>query len=114
MSNHKVQSGQVKLIIKDRYSYLQDEEIDAMYDIALGDYLRYKFPSVNSKYIVDSFELDFISSQWLVSRIIDILGRAGGLSVEAYKENGLSLSYGASYIDPNLVMQIMPQAGIPR
>lgn len=114
MSNHKVLSEQVKLIIKDRYGYLQDEEIDSMYNIALGDYLRYKFPSANSKYIVDSFELDFTSSQWLVARIIDILGRAGGLSVEAYKENGLSLSYGASYIDPNLVMQIMPQAGIPR
>ena len=114
MSNCKVQPEQVRLTIKDRYSYLQDEEIKAMYDIALGDYLRYKFPSVNSKHIVESFELDFISSQWLVSRMIDILGRAGGLSVDAYRENGLNLSYGASYIDPNLVSQITPRAGVPR
>jgi hypothetical protein len=46
--------------------------------------------------------------------MIDILGRAGGLSVDAYRENGLNLSYGASYIDPNLVSQIIPRAGVPR
>jgi hypothetical protein len=26
----------------------------------------------------------------------------------------LNLSYGASYIDPNLVSQIIPRAGVPR
>ena len=33
----------------------------------------------------------------------------------AYKENGIDIKYGASYIDPNLVMRLgLPKAGVPR
>ena len=46
--------------------------------------------------------------------MVDILGRAGGISLTSYKENGLSLNYGGSYIDPELRAEIMPKASVPR
>lgn len=114
MSSCKGIPVHIRATIQESYSYLQDEEVEAIFNIALGDYLRLKYPSRNSMPNMDNLEYDFMMSQWIISRMIDVLGRAGGLSVNSYRENGLSLSYGASYIDPNLVSQIMPQAGIPR
>ena len=105
---------QVKANIRQTYSWLTDDEIDKCYDMALSDYLAIKYPSANSRPAVEKVNYDFFTSQWLYKRMIDILGRAGGISVTAYRENGLSLSYGASFIDPQLVAQIMPKAGIPR
>lgn len=112
-SNQK-QIEQIKETILTRYNYLQEEEVDAMFDMAVSDYLRLKYPSMNSNVTNDTLVYDFTISQWIIARIIDILGRAGGLSVTAYRENNLNLTYGASYIDPELRKQIMPRAGVPR
>lgn len=105
---------QIKTTIQKSYSYLKDAEVDAMFDMAVADYLRLKYPSMNSKVTKDTLVYDFTITQWIIARIIDILGRAGGLSVTAYRENNLNLTYGASYIDPELRKQIMPRAGVPR
>lgn len=105
---------QVKEQIQTTYSWLEEEEVDACYNMAFADYIKYKYPSKNNKPDVDRLEIDFVISQWIYARMIDILGRAGGISVEAYKENNLNLTYGASYIDTQLVSQIMPNVGVPR
>lgn len=105
---------QVKSQIQTTYSWLEEEEIEACYNIALSDYMALKYPSVNKRPSVDEVSIDFFISQWIYKRMIDILGRAGGISVEAYKENNLNLNYGASYIDPQLSAQIMPSVGVPR
>ena len=102
----------IKVTVKNAYSYLQDSDIDLMFDIALADYIRLKYPFNKNPKKSAEIVYDFTISQWLVARIIDILGRAGGISVTAYKENNLNLTYGASYIDPNLVLQITPMAGV--
>ena len=38
---------QVKKQIQTTYNWLGDEEIDACYDLAYADYIRYKYPSKN-------------------------------------------------------------------
>lgn len=113
MARNKL-AEQVKKQIQTTYSWLDDEEINACYDLAYADYIRYKYPSKNHNKDVKNLEIDFVISQWIYARMIDILGRAGGISVTAYRENNLNLTYGASYIDPQLVAQIMPNAGVPR
>ena len=105
---------QIKESIKSMRSWLKDEDINRSFDFALSDYLILKYPSANKRPTVETFEYDFINAQWIQKRIIDILDRAGGLSVSAYKENGLNLTYGASYIDPELRKELMPKAGVPR
>lgn len=105
---------QVKEQIQTTYSWLEDEELDAIYNIALSDYMALKYPSKNGRPNVANLEIDFFISQWIYKRMVDILGRAGGINLESYRENGLSLNYGASFIDPQLASQIMPNAGVPR
>jgi Ethanolamine utilization protein EutJ (predicted chaperonin) len=105
---------QVKARIKSQYNWLSEEEVKNCYDMALSDFLAVKYPSENSRPVVDKLVFDFFNSQWIYKRMVDILERAGGISLTAYKENGLNLTYGGSYIDPQLVAQIMPKAGVPR
>lgn len=112
--NQNQMAMQVRANIKNTYSWLKDKEIENCYNMALSSYLALRYPSSNSRPSVDEIEIDFFISQWLYKRMIDILGRAGGISLTAYRENNLNLVYGASYIDPELKKEIMPKAGIPR
>lgn len=105
---------QVKENISDTYSWLNEDEIDRCYDMALSDYMALRYPSGNNRPSVDNIDFDFFNSQWIYKRMVDILGRAGGISLTSYKENGLSLNYGGSYIDPELRAEIMPKASVPR
>lgn len=107
-------SEQIKLQIKRKYNYLSYEEISTCYNLALGDFARLTYPSTNNRPSVDEIVIDFYTSQWIYARMLDILDRAGGTSVTAYKENGISFTYAASYIDPSLVAQIMPKASVPK
>ena len=105
---------QIKTNIKTMRNWLSDDAITQCFDFALSDFLAIKYPSDNNRPSRDKVVLDFNNSQWIQKRMIDILDRAGGLSVSAYRENGLNLTYGASYIDPELKKELMPKAGVPR
>lgn len=107
-------SERIRTNIKTEYAWLSDEEVRKTYDMALSDYLLIKYPSDNNRPTVDSVELDFVATQWLYKRMVDILSRAGGSNVTSYKENGLSWTYAGSNIDPTLVAMLMPKASVPR
>lgn len=109
--NH--QAEQIKAQIRQKYDYLSFEEINTCYNLALSDFVRLKYPSDNNRPAIDKLDIDFYTAQWIYARMLDILGRAGGTSVTAYKENGISFTYASSYIDPSLVAQIMPKASVP-
>lgn len=108
------QQEQLKLQVKRTYDYLSFEDIDICYNMALSDYIAIVYPSSNGRPSNNDIKIDFFVSQWLYKRMIDILGRAGGLSVTAYKENGVNFTYGGSYIDPQLVAELMPKGRVPR
>ena len=114
MSCNQNQQSQTKANIKTKYSWLKDEEVQICYNMALSDYMAIKYPSETTRPSVDNITIDFFVSQWIYKRMVDILGRAGGISLTSYKENDLNLTYGGSYIDPQLVAEIMPKAGVPR
>ena len=114
MNCQRQSSEQIKLQIKQKYDYLTTDEVDTCYNLALGDFARLTYPSANNRPSVENIAIDFYTSQWIYARMLDILDRAGGTSVTAYKENGISFTYAASYIDPSLVAQIMPKASVPR
>ncbi len=114
MNLQNQQAEQIKAQVKRKYDYLSYEEISTCYDLALSDLLRLTYPSSNNRPDINNFVVDFYASQWIYARMLDILGRAGGTSVTAYKENGISFTFAASYIDPALVSQIMPKASVPK
>ena len=104
----------VKQNLKREYSYLDEKDVERIYNMALSDYVMLRYPSGNNRPNVDNVGFDFYNAQWIYKRMVDILGRAGGISLTSYKENGLSLNYGGSYIDPELRAEIMPKASVPR
>lgn len=114
MNCQNQQSEQIKSQIKQKYDYLSHEEISTCYDLALSDLVTLTYPSSNNRPKIEDFDIDFYASQWIYARMLDIISRAGGTSVTAYKENGISFTYSSSYIDPSLVAQIMPKASVPR
>lgn len=114
MNCQNQQAEQIKARVRRQYDYLTMDEINTCYDLALHDFVRLAYPSSNNRPAVEKLDIDFYTSQWIYARMIDILGRAGGTSVTAYKENGISFTYAASYIDPSLVAQIMPKASVPK
>lgn len=114
MNCQNQQAEQIKAQVRQKYEYLSFEEINTCYNLALSDFVRLKYPSDNNRPTIDKLDIDFYTSQWIYARMLDILDRAGGTSVTAYKENGISFTYASSYIDPSLVAQIMPKASVPR
>lgn len=114
MNCQNQQAEQVKAQVRQKYDYLSFEEINTCYNLALSDFVRLTYPSSNNRPAIEKLDIDFYTSQWIYARMLDILDRAGGTSVTAYKENGISLTYAASYIEPSLVAQIMPKASVPR
>lgn len=108
------QAEQIKARVKQQYNYLKSWELDYCYDLSLHDFIRCSYPSENGRPKPSEIDIDFLASNWIYARMLDILGRAGGTSVTSYKENGVNWTYGASYIDPALVSQIMPKASVPK
>lgn len=104
----------IKGSIAFQWNWLTDDEIEDCYKYALTDYLSIRYPSQNNRPTEETMTYDTVCLQWISKRMRDILGRAGGLSASSYRENGINISYGASYIDPQLVALITPRAGIPR
>lgn len=100
--------------IKNKYDYFEDDEVDAIYNMAISDYLALKYPSDNGRPTVDELVVDFFIAQWLYKRMIDIIERTGMSNLVSYSENGLKLEYASGNIDSVLVTQIMPKAGVPR
>ena len=96
------------------YDYVEDDVVNSFFELALTDYIMIKYPSANNRPTRENVVFDYICSDWIYKRMLDILGRAGGISATAYKENNLNLTYGASYIDPELYSLITPNAGVPR
>lgn len=100
--------------IKAVYPWIEEEQLGVCYDMALSDYLNIRYPSSSSRPDFVQFNADDHVGWWIYKRMIDILGRAGGLNLTAYRENGVNLTYGGSYIDPQLVAMVMPRAGVPK
>lgn len=106
---------EIKLTVQSLYPWLTGEDIELAYNRAVADYIGYLYPSANGRPTPETLSYDFFCVQWLQDRMLDIVSRAGGSNVSAYKENGIDIKYGASYIDPNLVMRLgLPKAGVPR
>ena len=111
---HNQQSEQIKSSLQQKYDYINAEDIEMCFNMALHDFVRLSYPSANNRPKIENINLDFLTSQWIIARMEDILSRAGGMNVTAYKENGISFTYASSNIDPFLASQIMPKGRVPR
>ncbi len=101
--------------IQEKYPWLQQDEIEEAYEIALVDFIMYSYPSANGRPSAETLSYDFITVNRIKVRMLDIISRAGGINAVAYKENGIDIKYGASYVDPNWVASLgLPKVGVPK
>lgn len=103
----------IKQAVKSKFTWLSDNDISHAFDIALSDYLFYKYPSENNRPTPEELNVTFVIQQWIIERMEDVLDRAGG-NYLSYSENGLSWTYAQSHIDKALVNKLMPKAATPQ
>ena len=114
-SQEQMRVQQAKANLQQRYAWLTNGEIDEAYEIALWDFIVHRYPSENGRPNEDTLVYDSFTVNRIKVRMIDILSRAGGINAVAYKENGIDIKYGASYIDPNWIASLgLPKVGVPR
>lgn len=114
-NQEQLQVEGMKQQVRQKYPWLQSEEIDEAYEIALVDFIMYSYPSASNRPTVETLPFDFITINRIKVRMIDIISRAGGINAIAYKENGIDIKYGASYVDANWVISLgLPKAGVPQ
>ena len=104
----------LKQQLKAKFDYLADDEIDSIYNMALSDYVTYRYPFPADRPKIGDFVIDFYVSNWIYKRMLDIVSRANGLSLTAYRENGLSLEFAGSSIDSTLISEVVPKARVPK
>lgn len=107
------QKESIKQSIALKYSWLNDSDIERAFNIALADYLLYKYPSDNNRPSPETLVVSFTVEQWILERMDDVLDRAGA-SYISYRENGLSWEYAQSHIDRALIAKLMPKAATPQ
>lgn len=105
--------SQIKTDFKQKYSEKTYEEIGKCFDRAVMDFIYLKYPSENGRPMPNQLEFDFLTVNWITARMEDVFAR-DVLNVSSYSENGLSIKFDASYIEPSLVGMILPKAGVPR
>ena len=114
-SQEQVQVQEMKARVQQKYHWLTVSEIETAYNIAVVDYIMYSYPSVNGRPTPDTLSYDFITLNRIEVRMLDIISRAGGLNAVAYKENGIDIKYGSSYVDHNWIASLgCPKVGVPR
>lgn len=113
--NERERIKEAKINIKLLYPWLTQQEIEFAYNKSVADFIIYSYPSKNGRPTVETLTYDGLTVQWIFDRMLDIFSRAGGTSASAYRENGIDIKYGSSYIDPKLVMRLgLPKAGVPK
>lgn len=106
--------SQIKTNIKQKYRDKSYDEISDCLNRALMDYLLIRYPSANGRPTVDTLQFNFVVVNWLTARMEDIFERGVNFNATSYSENGLSIKFGDSYIDPCLKDMLLPKAGIPQ
>ena len=114
-SQEQARVQEAKANLQQRYPWLTNGEIDEAYEIALWDFIVHRYPSENGRPNEETLVYDPFTVNRIKVRMIDILSRAGGINAVAYKENGIDIKYGASYVDPNWIASLgLPRVGVPR
>lgn len=103
---------QMKLSFKDEFNYLSSQEVNNIYELALGIYLELVYPLHTS--IADLPDSDVRRLWWIKAVMKEILERNGCTSLVAYSENGLSYKFDGSMISEKLMGILTPNAKVIR
>lgn len=96
--------------VKTKYSYLSDDEAQDFVDKAKSILIEQLYPAdISISY--DTYVVPSRFDMWILDCVDEYIERAGCSSLTAYKENGVSMTWGKSGISDGLLKRIQRNAG---
>mgnify|MGYP003316036816 CR=1 FL=1 len=105
----------IKPIIKQKYSYLEDSEIDLLINKAKAIAIDQLYPTdLSINYLSFEWEKNPRFDMWLVDCVDELIERMGISSVTSYRENGISWTFDRAGVSQALLDRIPRNVGIIR
>lgn len=100
----------LSLMVKTKYSYLSNDEVELFLNKAKSICVEQLYPSDLS---VNYLNFDWNNPRfetWLLDCVDELIERQGISSVTAYKENGMSWTFGKAGVSQGLLDRLKPIA----
>ena len=105
----------IKSIIKQKYSYLEDSEIDLLVKKAKAIAIDQLYPTdLSINYLSFEWEKNPRFDMWIVDCVDELIERMGISSVTSYRENGISWTFDRAGVSQALLDRIPRNVGIIR
>lgn len=95
--------------IKEKYSYLSNEEVDNVVNRAIEIFFNTKYPFVTfderPKTVPSNYE------RWILKAVDELIERENIAGAKTYAENGVNMTFDHSEISLGLLNEIVPMAG---
>lgn len=96
--------------VKSKYSYLSDDEAELYINRAKSILVEQLYPAdITVSY--DTYVVPPRFDMWILDCIDELIERAGISSLTAYRENGVSYSWGKGGVSDGLLQRIQRNAG---
>ena len=95
---------------KNKYEYMQYEELELLYDIALDTFLNLKYPF---EYDIDETTIELENKKhptWCLRCMQEMIDKMGISNVVGYSENGVSIKFDKAGLSQPLIDEIVAQA----
>lgn len=99
-------------MLKTKYPYMSDEDIDTIVNKAKMFYLAIKFPCEPDVSEETRPITSFVAQNWVLAACDELIEKFGFNSVTGYKENGVSWTFDNAEISDRLIHMITPTIGV--
>ena len=95
---------------KNKYSYMEDNDIYLLYDIACDMYINYRYP-FGDVYEINNKDLQKHPT-WFLRCMQEMIDKEGISNVIVYSENGVSMTFDKTGLSQSLIDEIVGEAGV--
>lgn len=95
---------------KNKYDYMEESDIELLFDIACDIYINCKYP-FNDIYNITEKDL-LKHPTWFLRCMQEIIDKEGISNVIGYSENGVSVTFDKTGLSQSLLDEIIGEAGV--
>lgn len=98
------------IYFKNKYPYMENDDIELLYDIACDIYINYRYPFSE---VYEVPEKDLLKHPtWFLRCIQEMIDKEGISNVIGYSENGVSVTFDKTGLSQSLIDEIVGEAGV--
>lgn len=95
---------------KNKYSYMEEADIELLYEISCDLYINYKYPFAE---VYEVSEKDLKKHPtWFLRCMQELIDKEGISNVVGYSENGVSITFDKTGLSQSLIDEIIGEAGV--